>query len=165
MIPIITGILGALLQNNLPKIAQSVVDKGLDYVEGKLGIKLEPDMTPEQVLAIKVEAQKHEEFLIKEDNANTSNARSLQVSALSQEDVFSKRFIYYLATFWSVVSSVYIGCATFVPIPKGNERVLDTCLGFLLGTIIATITNYFYGTSSSSEAKTRLLFKGKDNDL
>ena len=38
MIPaLISGVVSMLLQNNLPKVAQAVVDKGVDYVSDKLG--------------------------------------------------------------------------------------------------------------------------------
>ena len=160
MLPILTGIISTLLANNLGRVAQAVVDKGVDFVEDKLGLKLDPVMTPEQIEAIRVSAQKHEEFRQEQDNKNTSDARAMQVSALGQEDLFSKRFVYYLASFWSFVSAAYVGAVTFIPIPKGNERVLDTVLGFLLGTIVATIINYFMGSSFGSAAKTELIMKG-----
>jgi hypothetical protein len=45
-------------------------------------------------------------------------------------------------------------------IPAANVRFADTVLGFLLGTIIATIINYFYGSSKSSADKNEFI-KGK----
>lgn len=64
MLPILASIVSGLLANNLPKIAQAVTDKGLDYVQDKLGIELKPNMTPEEAAAIRAEADKHEEFRI-----------------------------------------------------------------------------------------------------
>jgi hypothetical protein len=157
MVAVIASILSTLLANNLGRVAQSVLDKGLEFVEDKLGLKLDPVMTPDQIENIRAAAQRHEEFRIEQDNLNTANARNMQVAALNQDDLFSKRFVYYLASFWSVVSAAYVGAVTFVPIPKGNERVLDTVLGFLLGTIVATIINYFMGSSSGSAAKNEIL--------
>jgi hypothetical protein len=157
VVAVIASILSTLLANNLGRVAQGVVDKGLEFVEDKLGLKLDPVMTPDQIENIRAAAQRHEEFRIEQDNLNTANARNMQVAALDQDDLFSKRFVYYLASFWSVVSAAYVGAVTFVPIPKGNERVLDTVLGFLLGTIVATIINYFMGSSSGSAAKNEIL--------
>jgi hypothetical protein len=85
---------------------------------------------------------------------NVKGARDMQAAALGQSDVFSKRFIYYFAAFWSVCAVVYIACITFATIPKDNVRFADTILGFLLGTVVATILNFFYGTSKSSQDKT-----------
>ena len=85
---------------------------------------------------------------------NVKGARDMQTAALGQSDVFSKRFIYYFASFWSVSAVVYIGFITFATIPKDNIRFADTIIGFLLGTVVATILNFFYGTSKSSQDKT-----------
>lgn len=82
-----------------------------------------------------------------------ANARQMQVVALQQDDLFSKRFVYYFASFWSVASVLYIGCITFGTIPPDNVRFADTCLGFVLGTLVATIIAYFFGSTRGSEHK------------
>jgi hypothetical protein len=83
----------------------------------------------------------------------------MQEVALQQEDPFAKRFIYYLATFWSACAALYIAFITFGSIPASNVRFADTILGFILGTVIASIMNYFFGSSKSSRDKTDLLLK------
>ncbi len=85
--------------------------------------------------------------------ADTANAREMQVVALQQEDLFSKRFVYYFATYWSVMSSMYIGWITFGTIPVDNVRFADTCLGFILGTLVASIVTYFFGSTKGSDNK------------
>lgn len=85
------------------------------------------------------------------------SARDMQMEALRQNDVFSKRFVYYLAIGWSLFAIVYIFFITFGTIPMANVRFADTILGFVLGTVIATMMNFFFGTSRSSEAKTEKL--------
>lgn len=157
MAPLIMGIISSLISSNLPKVAQAVVDKGLDAVEDKLGIKLEPDMSAEKIAEVQAAAMKHEDFRIEQDNKNTDSARTMQGVALQQDDLFSKRFVYYLATFWSFATAVYIACITFMTIPQGNARFADTVLGFLLGTAIATILNFFFGSSQSSKDKTEAI--------
>jgi hypothetical protein len=95
---------------------------------------------------------------------NVKDARAMQTAALAQSDVFSKRFVYYFAAFWSVCAVVYIAAITFAVIPAQNVRFADTILGFILGTVIATILNFFYGTSKSSQDKTdKLAEMAKDN--
>ena len=86
---------------------------------------------------------------------NTKSAREMQIAALQQEDKFSKRFAYYLAMFWSIVGAGYLVAATWFPVV--NEKMADTVLGFLLGTIVATIINYFYGSSKGSKEKQDVL--------
>ena len=87
------------------------------------------------------------------DLQNTNSARTMQVAALEQRDRFSKRFVYIYAGFTTLSSFIYIACVTFMAIPKDNIRVVDTIIGFLLGTLISTIVNFFFGSSSSSQAK------------
>lgn len=157
MAPLLAGIVSSLIQNNLPKVAQAVVDKGLDYVQEKTGIELKPDMSAEEVKALREAAQKHEEFMVEQANKNTADARAMQNVALQQDDRFSKRFVMYLATFWSVTAVVYIFLITFTFIPDMNVRFADTILGFLLGTVVATILNFFLGSSASSKEKTEVL--------
>ena len=167
MLPIIAGIVSSLFSNNLPKVAQAVIDKGLDYVEDKLGIKIdttvEGSLSPEKLAEIKAAAMKHEEFQIEQANKNTADARAMQVSALAQSDVFSKRFVYYLASFWSIVGALYIFCITFLPIAPANMRFADLIAGFILGQIIATVMNFYFGSSQSSLNKTNLLLNKKED--
>ena len=157
MAPLIAGLVSTLIQNNLPKVAQAVVDKGLDYVQEKTGIELKPDMNADEIKALREAAMKHDEFKIEQANANTANARAMQMAALQQDDKFSKRYVMYLATFWSVTAVAYIFLITFTNIPETNVRFADTILGFLLGTVVATILNFFLGSSASSKEKTEVL--------
>jgi len=90
---------------------------------------------------------------IRVQHANTENARAMQVAALAQSDVFSKRFTMYLTGFWSLCAAVYIGFITFSIIPESNVRFADTILGFLLGTVIATMLNFWFGSSIGSKEK------------
>ena len=90
---------------------------------------------------------------IRVQHANTENARAMQVAALAQSDVFSKRFTMYLTSFWSLCAAVYIGFITFSVIPDTNVRFADTILGFILGTVIATMLNFWFGSSIGSKEK------------
>lgn len=69
----------------------------------------------------------------------------------------SRNFIYYFAALWSIFSMVYIGCITFGDIPKDNVRFADTIVGFLLGTIVATLFAYFYGSTKNSQRKDEVI--------
>ena len=163
MLPIIAGIVSSLISNNLPGVAQGVVDKGIDYVEEKLGMKLKPDMSPEEIQKVSEAAMKHEEFLISEGYKDVADARDMQKEALKQEDVWSKRFIYIFAGIWSIFSMVFIFAITFGNVPQESIRFADTILGFLLGTIIATIIQFFFGSSVTSRKRTDELVSGLKN--
>ena len=96
---------------------------------------------------------------LKVEQANTADARAMQVAALQQSDVFSKRFPMYLTAFWSLCAAVYIGFITFSIIPEPNVRFADTILGFILGTVIATMLNFWFGSSIGSKEKGEALRK------
>ncbi len=81
------------------------------------------------------------------------SARKMQIAALANDDKFSKRFVYFFTIFWSLCSAMYIGFITFGTIPEHNIRFADTILGFILGTAVASMFSYFYGSTSSSKSK------------
>ena len=88
------------------------------------------------------------------ENEDRASARHMQEVALMQSDTFSKHFIYWFAWFWAVASCSYFAAVTFIPMPKENTHFADIILGFLLGTAVATIISFFYGSSKSSKDKT-----------
>ena len=81
------------------------------------------------------------------------SARSMQQSALQQGDLFSKRFIYYLAAFWSLVGAVFVFLVFFVDIPEKNLRLVDTLEGFVLGNIVASVMSFFFGGVAGKDQK------------
>jgi hypothetical protein len=83
--------------------------------------------------------------LLKIDLENVKNARAMQVAALNQDDLFSKRFLYYLSTFWSLVAASYFFLSTFSEVV--NDKIADIILGFLLGSVVGVMMNFFYGDS------------------
>lgn len=59
-------------------------------------------------------------------------------------------FLNSFSVLWSLIAASYIFCITFIPIDDGSQRYADTILGFLMGTVIAGIIGYHYGSSASS---------------
>ena len=153
VLPLLAPILATLAANGLGIVADAVTKKGKEFVEEKLGIELTPDPTPEMLQDWKIAVMNHEKELIAMAYGDTANARAMQVAALQQEDIFSKRFIYIFATFWSLFAAGYIAFITFGTIPEDNQRFADTILGFLLGTVVATILQFFFGSSMGSKEK------------
>ena len=90
----------------------------------------------------------------KTDQLDRSNARQMQEAALTQDDKFSKHFIYWFAWFWSATSVAYFFAITFATVPASGKDFGNIILGFLLGTAVATIISFFYGSSKSSKDKT-----------
>jgi len=88
------------------------------------------------------------------ENADRDSARHMQETALQQDDKFTKHFIYWFAWFWSVGSMAYFFAITFGQVPPSGKDFGNIILGFLLGTAVATIISFFYGSSKSSKDKT-----------
>jgi hypothetical protein len=162
------AILVPLLSQGLNLIGNAVLAKGKDWVKEKTGVDIDrANLSQEDFVKLRQFEMDYEEELIRlrqEDDKlqaaiekayleDTQSARNMQVTALQQSDVFSKRFIYYFAILWSVVACTYIGAITFGSIPEDNIRFADTILGFVLGTIVAQIIAFFYGSSRSSQNK------------
>lgn len=82
-----------------------------------------------------------------------ASARSMAVVALQSEDPFVRRFTYYFIAGWSVFAMVVIPCMIFMQIPESNVRFADTILGFLLGTVIASMFAFLLGSSFGSRQK------------
>lgn len=130
--------------NFLQSVAPNILDIVGDILpeQGVLGvvknlIDKDDKLTPNE----KVEALK----LLELDLENVKDARAMQVAALNQDDRFSKRFLYYLSTFWSVVAASYFFFATFTSVV--NDKIADIILGFLLGSVVGVMMNFFYGDS------------------
>jgi len=145
---------------------KNILGKGLDIFgefTGKESIERigemlqdSPDLNEDEK-AEAAELVQQELELYRIDAEDRANARNLQIEALKQSDNFSKRFVYYMAAFWSIVGAVYLFLVTFTDVT--NEAHANTIIGFLLGTIVATIINFFFGSSKGSKDKNELLIK------
>lgn len=152
----------SFIDDLISEVGLPLVKKG---IKSLTGIDIESkELTAEdkqKILDSQIEIMKIDFEKLKLEYDNTNSARDMQKVSLQQDDIFSKRYVYYLATFWSFVGVVYIFLITFISIPEANVRFADTTLGFLLGTIVATIINYFFGSSKSSSDKNQLLKESK----
>lgn len=118
-----------------------------------LAIQTDPAKALEfQKIIIESDAELQRAYL-----ADVQSARELQVAALGQEDLFSKRFVYIFAAAWSVFSMIYFAAVTFAEVPSEGQRIADTILGVLIGQVLGGMFSYFYGSTKGSAEKTRLL--------
>lgn len=155
MLPIVMSIVNGLIANNMPKVADAVIEKGVDYVQEKMGITLKPEheATKEDYEKWNAEAAKHEEFMAELDEKSRQRATDMQMKAMESDDPLVRRFIYYFIGFWSVCASGIIFSMMFADIPEKNVRFADTILGFVLGTMVASMFQFLLGSSQGSRSK------------
>ena len=155
MNPAVMSIVSGLIEKGLPKVADAVMEKGVEAVEEKLGVKLKPEdqLTDDDVKSLQEAAMKHEEFMAEIDLKNMEGARNMQLTAMQSDDPLVRRFVYYFIGGWSILSALYIGFITFGHIPESNIRFADTILGFVLGTMVASMFQFLLGSSLGSRAK------------
>ena len=85
------------------------------------------------------------------------SARDMQKIALQQDDLFSKRFIYYFAFAIFGLSASIIIMLFFVTIPEDNQRIIDMAIGILIGTGLVGVIQFFFGSSEGSKSKGKII--------
>jgi hypothetical protein len=155
MLPIVMSIVNGLIANNMPKVADAVIEKGVDYVQEKMGITLKPEheATKEDYEKWNAEAAKHEEFMAELDEKSRQRATDMQMKAMESDDPLVRRFIYFFIGWWSLFCAVVIPCLIWVPIPESGQRYADTILGYVMGTIVTSMFAFLLGSSQGSRMK------------
>lgn len=104
------------------------------------------------------EQQKQEALrLLELEYQDIADARALQVAALNQDDIFSKRFVYYLAIGLFSFAFIVTIMLFIVEIPDKNRDVINIIIGVVIGTGLTGMFQYFFGSSKGSKDKTKLL--------
>lgn len=104
-------------------------------------------------LAFKLKVIEFETEFEKEKTKQLANAIEMQKTALSQNDLFSKRFLYYLTIFLVVAVIAFDVQMLYVTIPEKNTDLVNIIAGALNTGVLIAIITFFYGSSSSSRGK------------
>jgi hypothetical protein len=155
MLPAIASIVSGLISNGLPKVADAVMEKGVDYVQQKMGIELKPEheATKDDYAKLQAEAMKHEEFMAELDEKSRQRATDMQLKAMESDDPLVRRFIYFFIGFWSIFAAAFIPSLIWVPIGESNMRFADTVLGYVMGTMVTSMFAFLLGSSQGSRMK------------
>lgn len=160
LLRIASGVIPSIAKHlNKKVVTKSIIDiaKDVTGLESLEDVANAITGNTDKLLAFQDKLREHELNLLKMANEDIKDARDMQKVALQQDDIFSKRYIYYLASAWSIFAMIYIPCITFCTVPEDSVRFADTILGFLLGTVIASILTFFFGSSHGSKDKTEAL--------
>jgi hypothetical protein len=148
MLPIIAGIVANLINNGMHKVADEVIEKGVDAVQSKLGMELKPEgeATPEYNAKLQEEANRHSEFMAALDEKSTQRATDMYMN-----DDSTKKFAQNYAWFLSICSFAYFAAVSFMPVNNHNRDFINIILGFLIGTAVNSLIRFFYGSSNKSQ--------------
>lgn len=148
MLPIVASIVANLIDNGMHKVADQVIEKGVDAVQDKLGMELKPQgqATPEYNAKLQEEANRHSEFMAELDEKSTQRATDMYMA-----DDSTKRFTQHYAWFLSIVTFAYFFIVSFANIENKNRDFVNIILGFLIGTALNSLIRFFYGSSNKSQ--------------
>jgi len=137
---------GAFLETVAPDILEIAGDlTGVGALE-KLGKMIgNNDTLSEENKTIALE-------MLKYDTDDRKSAREMQIAALGQDDIFSKRYAYYLSSAIFGMLFVFVILLFFVTIPIGNSEIVYMTFGTFIG-IVGTVAAFFFGSSSGSKEK------------
>lgn len=147
MLPIVASIVANLIDNGMHKVADQVIEKGVDAVQDKLGMELKPqgEATPEYNKQLSAEAMKHQEFMAELDEKSAQRATDMQLVAMQSTDWVVRRFNYQMAWFLVVVSFGYFFAVSFLPVENRNRDFVNIVLGFLISQAVTAVIRFFYG--------------------
>ena len=148
MLPIVAGIVANLINNGMHKVADEVIEKGVDAVQSKLGMELKPEgeATPEYNAKLQEEANRHSEFMAQLDEKSTQRATDMYMG-----DEGTRKFAQNYAWFITVVSFAYFFVVSFAPIDNHNRDFINIILGFLIGTAVNSLIRFFFGSSNKAQ--------------
>ena len=165
-----------LLQNGLGLVANAVMAKGQQFVEDKLGVKLAPNMTPEQVAELKIKEMEHEEELmrlrleegklgleelgIRIKDVGSARDREVQIATNKDAPLLNKIVTPLLALSLLLITFVLFGVVMFQsdPVDSSRKDILIYILG-VLSAISTQIVSYYFGSSQGSKDKSEALEK------
>ena len=106
-------------------------------------------LTPTQIDELQKFETNHRTYLLSIIEKRYENDCML-LKKVNQQDKDSS-FRRKLAVGMLIYSCVFLCMIVWIPIPESQNRYVDYILGFLTGTVVTTVINYFYGTSSKTE--------------
>jgi len=149
----------------MPLNLKAIFSSGAEKLVNAVGDAFDKNFTnKEEREAAKLEVQKevnrHIEALASEaaeiEKAylqDVANARALQIAALNQTDLFSKRFMYYLAAFIILSATAFGVMLFYIVVPEENKRLVEMFSDVYLFAGALSVIYFFFGSSKGSHDK------------
>jgi len=176
MLPALATIVQPLLANGLGLVANAVMAKGQAWVEGKTGVKLQPNMPPEEVAKLQMAQMEHEEELMRlklEENkldieeltlrlkdTDSARDREIQIATSDKAPLLNKVITPILALALLLITFALFAVVMFdhSPVDSTRKDILIYILG-VLSAISTQIVSYYFGSSQGSKDKSEALEK------
>ena len=128
-------------------ITKALTSAGLDLDLGEL-------LKSKEFKRAQVENQLRDDLrdLFKTEIEDVQNARKMQENALKQNDLFSKRFIYFLTIGLVTVFSVVTLLPFFIDLPEKNEILITQGSDFVRQSALLVLA-FFFGTKFNPKSK------------
>lgn len=132
----------------------SMIDEVVTNKEERETLKLAAQkQVQDYTVRIEELAQASEKMFLEDKQS----ARDMQKAALEQTDLFSKRFVYYLALGLIGATILFDYFLLFKEIPTANKDMVNTIAGMLNSGGVIAIVQFFFGSSKGSSDKQDLL--------
>ena len=176
MLPALAAIVQPLLANGLGLVANAVMAKGQAWVEGKTGVKLQPNMPPEEVAKLQMAQMEHEEELMRlklEENkldieeltlrlkdTDSARDREIQIATSDKAPLLNKVITPIIALALLLITFALFAVVMFdhSPVDSTRKDILIYILG-VLSAISTQIVSYYFGSSQGSKDKSEALEK------
>ena len=112
-------------------------------------------LTPAQIDELQKFETNHRTYLLSIIE-NKYEADSMMLKKVNEQDKDSS-FRRKLAVGMLIYSCVFLCMIVWVPIPEPQNRYVDYILGFLTGTVVTTVINYFFFFISKTEKHDAML--------
>ena len=181
MLPALAAIIQPLLQNGLGLVANAVMAKGQAWVEGKTGVKLQPNMSSEDVSKLQIAQMEHEEELMRlkiEENkldieelgmrlkdVGSARNREVQIATSKDAPLLTKIVTPLIAIALLLITFALFGVVMFdnSPVESSRKDILIYILG-VLSAISTQIVSYYFGSSQGSKDKSDQLKEALKNE-
>jgi hypothetical protein len=177
MLPVILATIGPILaKQGLDLLAgafrgagSAAAEKVTELVKEQTGIDIaaKPELDVEDVAKLRQFEANNAALLVYYATLDTNDlereriaqrdresARQAQQAALQSSDKMAQRFIYIYASAITLMTFGFVFWASFIhdyEANPGSEQIINIVLGFLLGTALSAIIQYYFGSSIGSK--------------
>lgn len=137
------------IPNIVGKLLGSVFGSETENGTNQLLELLKGDKQKERDLKLRLEAEFQKVLTL--EVQDLQNARSMQIEALKQDDLFAKRFVYYLAAGLITCACTANLLPFITELPVNSELLVNRSTDFFNYVVAGGIISFFFGAKISKK--------------